>query len=125
MRSSILIHFLQELDQKTDKLETVDRLERTNLIISKWMLQPNDPGILQYSRYKFKLGIKDICSVGRPPIFQEFEIVVNSPPYDGYMSLGKIIASDSVADEETGQVFTKNSQGLLIDANDLYGKWNQ
>ena len=40
------------------------------------------------------------------------------------MSLGKIIASDSVADEETGQVFTKNSQGLLIDANDLYGKWN-
>ena len=40
------------------------------------------------------------------------------------MSLGKIIASDSVADEETGQVFTTNSQGLLIDANDLYGKWN-
>ena len=42
------------------------------------------------SRYKFKLGVQDICSQGRDPVYQEFKVVVNSPPYDGYMVLGKL-----------------------------------
>ena len=78
------------LEQQASVLETVDGLEMTNLVIAKWMLQPNDPGILEYSKYKFKLGVQDICSQGRDPVYQEFKVVVNSPPYDGYMALGKL-----------------------------------
>ena len=39
------------LEQQASVLETVDGLEMTNLVIAKWMLQPNDPGILEYSKY--------------------------------------------------------------------------
>ena len=79
-----------KLIQDYSVLENVEGLDMTNLIVGKWMLEPTPPGILQYSQYKFKLGVTDKCSESRPEVFREFLVVVNSPPYNGYMTLGKV-----------------------------------
>jgi hypothetical protein len=78
-----------ELVQKSKVLQTVAGLEKSNLVLRTWMLNPADPGISEYSKYMFRLTVDDICSQGRPPITAELSLVVNSPPHDGYMTVDK------------------------------------
>lgn len=73
------------LEQGSEVLETKDGLEVSNLVIAKWMLEPADAGVATYTKYKFRLRVNDICSTGRKPIVEEIKLIVNSPPYDGYM----------------------------------------
>ena len=68
------------LTQGFKQLQTLEGLQLSNFIIRKRSM---DPGF-----YTFRFGAWDLCSAGRPPIYTEITVEVNTPPEGGQLLIG-------------------------------------